>query len=215
MCISRSRTARAQVALRDVAQPGSTARLATGKWPEDRGPRAGVLLRATRRIPAQYRGDSPGWPGRSLRTFPQAQGPLEAEGLFAAEAKRPLPEFPRHIAIVSSLQAAALRDVLTTLRRRAPHLRISIFPTLVQGEGAAGPDCRSPRTAPAPAAATPPSCCRGGGSIEDLWSFNEECVARAIRASVDPRDFRHRPRNRLHHCRLRRRPACPDSHGSG
>lgn len=123
--------------------------------------------------------------GDLFERFIKLKAQLEAEGLFAAEAKRPLPEFPRHIAIVSSLQAAALRDVLTTLHRRAPHLRISIFPTLVQGEGAAS------RIAEALGKAGASGCdatilCRGGGSIEDLWSFNEECVARAIRASVIP-----------------------------
>ncbi len=123
--------------------------------------------------------------GDLFERFLRLKAQLEAEGLFAAEAKRPLPEFPRHVAIVSSLQAAALRDVLTTLHRRAPHLRLSIFPTAVQGDGAAN------RIAEALGQASVSGCdaiilCRGGGSIEDLWSFNEECVARAIRASAIP-----------------------------
>ena len=123
--------------------------------------------------------------GDLFERFLRLKAQLEAEGLFAAEAKRPLPQFPRHVAIVSSLQAAALRDILTTLHRRAPHLRISIFPTLVQGEGAAA------KIAEALGEASASDCeltllCRGGGSIEDLWSFNEECVARAIRASAIP-----------------------------
>jgi exodeoxyribonuclease VII large subunit len=123
--------------------------------------------------------------GDLFERFLKLKAQLEAEGLFAAEAKRPLPAFPRHIAIISSLQAAALRDVLTTLHRRAPHLRITIFPTLVQGEGAAI------KIAEALEQAGSSNCdaivlCRGGGSIEDLWSFNEECVARAIRASAIP-----------------------------
>ncbi|HLO64326.1 MAG TPA: exodeoxyribonuclease VII large subunit, partial [Azonexus sp.] len=123
--------------------------------------------------------------GDLFERFLKLKAQLEAEGLFAAAAKRPLPDFPRHVAIVSSLQAAALRDVLTTLHRRAPHLRISIYPTLVQGEGAAL------RIAEALGQAGASDCdaiilCRGGGSIEDLWSFNEECVARAIRASAIP-----------------------------
>ena len=123
--------------------------------------------------------------GDLFERFLKLKAQLEAEGLFAAEAKRPLPAFPRHIAIVSSLQAAALRDVLTTLHRRAPHLRITLFPTLVQGEGAAS------RIAEALGQAGTSGCdaiilCRGGGSIEDLWSFNEEAVARAIRASAIP-----------------------------
>jgi len=123
--------------------------------------------------------------GDLFERFLKLKAQLESEGLFAADAKRPLPGFPRRIAIVSSLQAAALRDVLTTLHRRAPHLRISLFPTPVQGEGA------SIRIAEALVQASASGCeltilCRGGGSIEDLWSFNEECVARAIRASTIP-----------------------------
>jgi exodeoxyribonuclease VII large subunit len=110
---------------------------------------------------------------------------LEGEGLFAAEHKRPLPLHPQALAIVTSPQAAALRDVLATLRRRAPHVRIDIYPTPVQGEGAAA------RIAAAIAAAANGDCdaiivCRGGGSIEDIWAFNEEAVARAIRASRLP-----------------------------
>lgn len=123
--------------------------------------------------------------GDLFERFLRLKERLEKEGLFAAESKRPPPVFPRQIAIVSSLQAAALRDVLTTLRRRAPFLRISIFPTPVQGEGAGA------RIAEALDQAGASTCdvvilCRGGGGIEDLWAFNEEAVARAIRASAIP-----------------------------
>ena len=123
--------------------------------------------------------------GNLFERFLRLKEKLESEGLFAVDRKRPLPAFPRRIAIVSSLQAAALRDVLTTLHRRAPHLRISIFPTPVQGDGA------GLKIADALAQAGASDCdvtilCRGGGSIEDLWAFNEECVARAIRASAIP-----------------------------
>ena len=123
--------------------------------------------------------------GNLFERFLRLKEKLENEGLFAVDRKRPLPAFPRRIAIVSSLQAAALRDVLTTLHRRAPHLRISIFPTPVQGDGA------GLKIADALAQAGASDCdvtilCRGGGSIEDLWAFNEECVARAIRASAIP-----------------------------
>lgn len=123
--------------------------------------------------------------GDLYERFLRLKAQLEAEGLFAAGSKRPLPVFPRRIAIVTSLQAAALRDVLTTLHRRAPHVAISLFPTTVQGEGA------GQRIAEAIAAASASDCdlvllCRGGGSIEDLWAFNEECVARAIRATQIP-----------------------------
>ena len=123
--------------------------------------------------------------GDLFERFLRLKAKLESEGIFAAANKRPLPTFPRHLAIVTSLQAAALRDVLTTLHRRAPHLRITLFPTPVQGEGA------GEKIAAAVNAASASNCeatilCRGGGSIEDLWAFNEECVARAIRASVIP-----------------------------
>jgi len=110
---------------------------------------------------------------------------LEAEGLFAPEHKRPLPAFPRRIAIVTSPQAAALHDVLITLARRAPHLAITLFPTPVQGVSAAQ------QIVTALEAAAASDCevillCRGGGSLEDLWSFNEEIVVRAIRGSKLP-----------------------------
>ena len=123
--------------------------------------------------------------GDLFERFLRLKAQLEAEGLFAAAAKRPLPAHPRALAIVTSPQAAALRDVLTTLRRRAPQLRIDLYPTPVQGEGAAE------KIAAALALAAAGDCdaiilCRGGGSIEDLWSFNEEVVARAIRASRLP-----------------------------
>jgi exodeoxyribonuclease VII large subunit len=123
--------------------------------------------------------------GDLYERFLRLKAQLEAEGLFATASKRPLPTFPQRIAIVTSLQAAALRDVLSTLHRRAPHIAISLFPTPVQGEGA------GLRIAEAIAAASAADgdlilLCRGGGSIEDLWAFNEECVARAIRASRIP-----------------------------
>jgi exodeoxyribonuclease VII large subunit len=123
--------------------------------------------------------------GDLFERFLRLKEKLENEGIFAVDRKKALPTFPRHLAIVSSLQAAALRDVLSTLQRRAPYLQLSIFPAPVQGEGAAA------RIAEALAQASASPCdaiilCRGGGSIEDLWSFNEECVARAIRASTIP-----------------------------
>ncbi|MBL8419446.1 MAG: exodeoxyribonuclease VII large subunit [Dechloromonas sp.] len=123
--------------------------------------------------------------GDLFERFLRLRARLEADGLFAAEIKRPLPEHPRALAIVTSLQAAALHDVLTTLRRRAPHVRSDLYPTPVQGEGAAE------KIAAALQIAGAGDCdaiilCRGGGSIEDLWPFNEEVVARAIRASQIP-----------------------------
>lgn len=117
--------------------------------------------------------------------FLQLKAKLEAEGLFDPALRRPLPVFPRRIGIVTSPQAAALRDVLTTFRRRAPHVSLTLYPAPVQGEGA------GERIASALAVAAGDGndlvlLCRGGGSIEDLWAFNEEVVARAIRATAVP-----------------------------
>ncbi|HEX6735711.1 MAG TPA: exodeoxyribonuclease VII large subunit [Azonexus sp.] len=123
--------------------------------------------------------------GDLYERFLRLKAQLEGEGLFAAAGKRPLPTFPRRIAIVTSPQAAALRDVLTTLRRRAPHIALSLYPTLVQGDGA-GLRIADALIAAGRSDADLILLCRGGGSIEDLWAFNEECVARAIRAAGVP-----------------------------
>jgi exodeoxyribonuclease VII large subunit len=124
--------------------------------------------------------------GNLYEAFLQLKAKLEAEGLFAPERKRPIPAFARCIGIVTSLQAAALRDVLSTLQRRAPHVRIIIYPTPVQGEGAALKIAQAIATASARAECDVLLVCRGGGSIEDLWSFNDETVARTIAASPAP-----------------------------
>ncbi len=124
--------------------------------------------------------------GNLYERFQQLKAKLEAEGLFAADSKRPLPAFPRRIGIVTSPQAAALRDVLTTLSRRAPHVEAILFPTPVQGEGAAAQIATAIEAAGASGLCDTLIVCRGGGSIEDLWSFNEEVVARAIRACPIP-----------------------------
>src|SRR6478672_4791059 len=109
---------------------------------------------------------------------------LEAEGLFASERKRQLPKFPRRIGIVTSPSGAAVRDILNVLRRRAPWLQILINPVRVQGTGAAQEIAVAIRELAAPNEVFAPVdlivVTRGGGSIEDLWEFNEEIVARAI-----------------------------------
>lgn len=109
---------------------------------------------------------------------------LEAEGLFAPERKKPLPQFPRRIGIVTSPTGAAIRDMLNVLRRRAPWLQILINPVRVQGSGAAQEIAVAIRELALPREAFAPLdlivVTRGGGSIEDLWEFNEEIVARAI-----------------------------------
>jgi exodeoxyribonuclease VII large subunit len=109
---------------------------------------------------------------------------LEAEGLFDAARKRPLPKFPRRIGIITSPSGAAIRDILNVLRRRAPALHILISPVRVQGIGAAAEIATAIRELAAPNESWPALdlivLARGGGSIEDLWEFNEEIVARAI-----------------------------------
>jgi len=115
---------------------------------------------------------------------------LQAEGLFAPERKRSLPKFPQRIGIVTSPSGAAIRDMLNVLRRRAPWLQIWISPVRVQGTGAAQEIAVAIRELAAPNDAFAPLdlivVTRGGGSIEDLWEFNEEIVARAIFNSTVP-----------------------------
>jgi exodeoxyribonuclease VII large subunit len=115
---------------------------------------------------------------------------LEAEGLFAPERKRPLPRFPRRIGIVTSPSGAALRDMLNVLQRRAPWLQILINSVRVQGSGAAQEIAVAIRELATPGVTFAPVdlivVTRGGGSIEDLWEFNEEIVARAIFHSEVP-----------------------------
>jgi len=124
--------------------------------------------------------------GRLFEAFARLKARLEAEGLFAFARKRPLPRFPRRIGIISSPQAAALHDVLVTLRRRAPHLEVILYPALVQGDSAAEDIARAITVAGRRDECSLLLVVRGGGSIEDLWAFNEEVVARAIAASPLP-----------------------------
>jgi exodeoxyribonuclease VII large subunit len=121
--------------------------------------------------------------GALYERFAQLKAKLEARGWFAPERKRPLPRFAFVIGIVTSPQAAALRDVLITLRRRSPQVRVVIYPCAVQGRGAAQEIAQAIRLANRRREADRIEAvivCRGGGSIEDLWSFNEEVVAHAI-----------------------------------
>ncbi len=124
--------------------------------------------------------------GPLYERFLKLKAKLEAEGLFDAALKRALPQHPRTVGIVTSLAAAALRDVLTTLARRNPSVAVIVYPAPVQGEGAARRIAAMLATANARAECDVLLLVRGGGSIEDLWSFNDEAVARAIRASTIP-----------------------------
>jgi len=124
--------------------------------------------------------------GALFAAFERLKAKLSAEGLFAAERKRPLPLFPRTVGIVTSTSAAALRDMLTTLRRRAPGVHVIVYPALVQGEDAGRQIARAIALAGERAECDVLIVGRGGGSIEDLWAFNEEVVARALAASPIP-----------------------------
>ena len=124
--------------------------------------------------------------GRLYEQFLRLKEKLEREGLFDDAGKRALPAFPTRIGIVTSLQAAALRDVLTTLARRAPHVHLTLYPTPVQGEGAAAQIASAIRAAGQHGECDLLILCRGGGSLEDLWAFNDEALARTIRASTLP-----------------------------
>jgi exodeoxyribonuclease VII large subunit len=118
--------------------------------------------------------------------FEQLKKKLAAEGLFTPERKRPLPRFPQRIGIVSSPRGAAIHDLLQILSRRSPGLWIRLFPALVQGEGSVEEVCRGIAWFSRSGWAEVVIVARGGGSLEDLWTFNEEAVARAIAECAVP-----------------------------
>jgi len=124
--------------------------------------------------------------GALHEAFLRLKDRLAAEGLFDEAIKRPLPAYPRAIGVVTSLHAAALRDVLTTLARRNPSIPVIVYPTAVQGEGAALEVVAALERAGRRGECDVLILCRGGGSIEDLWSFNDERVARSIRTCPVP-----------------------------
>jgi exodeoxyribonuclease VII large subunit len=124
--------------------------------------------------------------GALKREFERLKAKLAAEGLFALERKRPLPKFPRRIGVITSPSGAAIRDVLHILARRFPPAAVIIYPTPVQGEAAIPAIQRALAIANERAECDVLIVARGGGSIEDLWAFNDEGVARAIHASALP-----------------------------
>jgi exodeoxyribonuclease VII large subunit len=124
--------------------------------------------------------------GNLYEAFLRLKEKLSQAGLFDAARKRPVPSHPRVIGVVTSLQAAALRDVVTTLRRRAPHVPVVVYPVPVQGAGAGDKIAAMLDVASARNECDVLILCRGGGSIEDLWSFNEEAVAHAIARCAVP-----------------------------
>lgn len=123
--------------------------------------------------------------GGLFQQFLQLKNKLLKEGLFDSSLKKPLPPYPRHIAIITSPTGAALQDMLRTIKRRFPVLRVTVIPAIVQGEAGAASIVRALEKAN-DSAADIVLLGRGGGSLEDLWNFNEESVARAIRASRIP-----------------------------
>jgi exodeoxyribonuclease VII large subunit len=124
--------------------------------------------------------------GRLRRAFEELKLRLQREGLFDPARKRPLPPLPRRLGVVTSPTGAAVRDVLTVLKRRFPALPVLIYPVPVQGAGAAEKIADAIRLAGERAEVDVLLVTRGGGSLEDLWAFNEEVVARAIHASPIP-----------------------------
>ncbi|HEY0337224.1 MAG TPA: exodeoxyribonuclease VII large subunit [Burkholderiales bacterium] len=124
--------------------------------------------------------------GALYEAFEKLKARLGREGLFNPERKRALPRFPRTIGIVTSPRGAALRDVLTTLKRRMPGIVVLIYPSPVQGEGAGGRIAHVVAKASARAECDVLIVCRGGGSIEDLWAYNDEALARAVAACSMP-----------------------------
>ena len=124
--------------------------------------------------------------GGLYEAFLKLKAKLAKEGLFDADRKREIPSHPRSIGIITSPQAAALKDVLSTLARRAPHIPIVIYPTLVQGPDAPAGIIAALKSAEKENAVDVILLVRGGGSIEDLWAFNDEQLAYAIAESSIP-----------------------------
>ena len=131
-------------------------------------------------------GLSPLGQGELQIAFERLKGKLLAEGLFELERKRPLPRFPRRIGVITSRDGAALRDIITTLQRRMPSVELVVRPALVQGATAAEEIALGIRQFNTYGGIDLLIVGRGGGSIEDLWAFNEEVVARALADSAIP-----------------------------
>ena len=124
--------------------------------------------------------------GALQQAFAQLKNRLAAEGLFDEHLKRSLPRIPRHITLITSPQGAAVHDFIRIATRRYPPIRIAVYPVAVQGEQAAADIIQAIADINAGLATDAIVLCRGGGSIEDLWAFNDESLARAIRGSALP-----------------------------
>ena len=128
----------------------------------------------------------PAGDGALQLAFEQLKKTLAAQGLFDEKYKRPLPPVPERVGIITSASGAALHDIISVLQRRSPSLPLLIYPTAVQGAGAAAEIAACVELANQRAECSVLIVARGGGSLEDLWAFNEEIVARAIHASTIP-----------------------------
>jgi exodeoxyribonuclease VII large subunit len=124
--------------------------------------------------------------GELFLAYEQLKQRLELEGLFAIETKKAIPLFPRTVGVITSPTGAAIRDVITTIKRRYPIANILVFPALVQGDNAAPSIAKAIAKANSMDEIDVLIVGRGGGSIEELWAFNEELVARAIFSSTIP-----------------------------
>jgi exodeoxyribonuclease VII large subunit len=187
-------------------------------------PRDGVAVLARGRIDVyEARGEyqllvealEPQGHGALQFAFEQLKKKLAMEGLFDAGRKRGIPRLPRRIGIVTSPTGAVIGDMTQILSRRFPGLHIRLYPALVQGEGSIEAVVRGIQYFSDNKWADVLIVARGGGSLEDLWTFNEEAVARAIAASSVPVISAVGPRNRLHHRRFRGGPARPHSFRRG
>ncbi|MCZ7553823.1 MAG: exodeoxyribonuclease VII large subunit [Anaerolineales bacterium] len=157
----------------------------------------------------------PAGEGALYQEFLRLKERLEAEGLFDPARKRPLPPFPAVIGVVTSPTGAALRDILNTLSRRYPLAEVVISPTPVQGIEAPPAIVQALDKLNRIVHPDVILLARGGGSIEDLWAFNDELVARAIAASSAPVITGVGARNRFHHRRLHQRFARPHAYRRG
>lgn len=124
--------------------------------------------------------------GALQQAFEALKARLQGEGLFDPARKKPIPATPRHIGVVTSPTGAAIHDILTVLKRRCPAIPVTLYPTAVQGEAATADIVRAIDRAQQHGLADVLIIGRGGGSLEDLWCFNEEAVARAIAACPIP-----------------------------
>lgn len=124
--------------------------------------------------------------GALYQAFEALKRRLAAEGVFDEHRKRPLPSVPAHITLITAPRGAAVHDFIRIATRRFPPIRIAVYPTVVQGDRAAAEMIRAIETVNTRLATDLIVLCRGGGSVEDLWAFNDEDLARAIRASTVP-----------------------------